>query len=134
MQYPIIKDRIQKLLNEDDFKDEFSHTILHNQNVFDEFKAIQAKKKAEEEQKEKAAIEEEAKKAAEAMEKMKLDVYQPKFGQEKEMFNGMYMQFAEQLNNAGSERETAVTDRPYSQQSSLSATDEADQDDGEEQT
>lgn len=49
LQYSIIKDRIQKLLNEDDFKDEFSHTILHNQNVFDEFKAIQAKKKAEEE-------------------------------------------------------------------------------------
>ena len=67
---PIIADRIKKLLNEDDFKDEFSHTILHNQNVFDEFKAIQAKKKAEEEQKEKAAVDEEAKKAAEAMEKM----------------------------------------------------------------
>jgi hypothetical protein len=30
LQYPIIKDRITKLLNEDDFKDEFSHTILHN--------------------------------------------------------------------------------------------------------
>ena len=27
---PIIADRIRKLLNEDDFKDEFSHTILHN--------------------------------------------------------------------------------------------------------
>lgn len=63
------------------------------------------------------------------MEKMKLDQYQPKFGQEKEMFNGMYMQFAEQLNNAGSDKDTAVTDRPYSQQSSLSATDEADQED-----
>lgn len=121
------------MLNEDDFKDEFSHTILHNQNVFDEFKAIQAKKKAEEEQKEKAAVDEEAKKAAEAMEKMKLDKYQPKFGQEKEMFNGMYMQFAEQLNNAGSDKDIAVTDRPYSQQSSISTTDEVDQDDGEDQ-
>ena len=49
LRYPVIKDRIAKLLNEDDFKDEFSHTILHNQNVFDEFKAIQAKKKADEE-------------------------------------------------------------------------------------
>ena len=39
LQYPVVKDRISKLLNEDDFKDEFSHTILHNQNVFDEFKA-----------------------------------------------------------------------------------------------
>lgn len=48
LQYPVVKDKINKLLNEEDFKDEFSHTILHNQNVFDEFKAIQAKKKADE--------------------------------------------------------------------------------------
>ena len=39
LKYPIIHERIQKLLNEDDFRDEFSHTILHNQNVFDEFRA-----------------------------------------------------------------------------------------------
>ena len=43
---------------EDDFRDEFSHTILHNQNVFDEFKAIQASKKKEEEKKAKVAKEE----------------------------------------------------------------------------
>ena len=55
-------------MNEDDFKDEFSHTILHNQNVFDEFKAIQARKKADEEKKEKD--EDEAKKVTEAMDKM----------------------------------------------------------------
>jgi hypothetical protein len=30
IQYPIIKDRFTKLLNEDDFEDEFSYTILHN--------------------------------------------------------------------------------------------------------
>lgn len=35
LKYPVIYERIQKLLNEQDFKDEFSHTILHNQNVFD---------------------------------------------------------------------------------------------------
>jgi len=40
LKYPVIADRIKKLLNEDDFKDEFSHTILHNQNVFDEFRSI----------------------------------------------------------------------------------------------
>jgi len=56
----IIKQRITALLNEQDFKDEFSHTILHNQNVFDQFRAIQAQKKQEEEQKKQA--EEEAKK------------------------------------------------------------------------
>lgn len=31
----IIREKTQKLLNEQDFKDEFSHTILHNENVFD---------------------------------------------------------------------------------------------------
>jgi NIMA (never in mitosis gene a)-related kinase 1/4/5 len=39
LKFPIIQDRIKMLLNEDDFKDEFSHTILHNQNVFDDFRA-----------------------------------------------------------------------------------------------
>jgi hypothetical protein len=46
-----IKDRITNLLNEDDFKDEFSHTILHNQNVFDQFRALQLDKKKQEEKK-----------------------------------------------------------------------------------
>ena len=40
IKYPVIYERIQKLLNEQDFKDEFSHTILHNQNVFDQFRVI----------------------------------------------------------------------------------------------
>jgi len=44
LKFPIIQERIRMLLNEDDFKDEFSHTILHNQNVFDEFRAQQKKK------------------------------------------------------------------------------------------
>ena len=61
----MIADRIKVLLNEDDFKDEFSHTILHNKNVFDEFRAIQAKKKAEEERKA-----QEAKAEADAAKKM----------------------------------------------------------------
>jgi NIMA (never in mitosis gene a)-related kinase 1/4/5 len=82
---PIIADRIKKLLNEDDFKDEFSHTILHNQNVFDEFRAIQSKKKAEEEQKkQEAKKEEEEKKMAEELEKklaaVNLNQYKPKYG------------------------------------------------------
>ena len=41
------------------FKEEFAHTLLHNQNVFDEFRRIQQEKKA------KAAAEEEEKKQAE---------------------------------------------------------------------
>lgn len=55
LSFPVIAQRVQKLLNEEDFRDEFSHTILHNQNVFDEFKAIQAQKKKEDEQKAKLA-------------------------------------------------------------------------------
>jgi len=57
LKFPIIQERIRMLLNEDDFKDEFSHTILHNQNVFDEFRAAQSKKKEDDA---KAAAEAEA--------------------------------------------------------------------------
>jgi len=49
--------------------DEFSHTLLHNQNVFDEFKRINTQRKQEEEQK--AAAEQAAKQIAE------MNVYQP---------------------------------------------------------
>ena len=38
LKIPEIQARVKTLLNEDDFKDEFSHTILHNQNVFDVFR------------------------------------------------------------------------------------------------
>ena len=84
---PIIADRIRKLLNEDDFKDEFSHTILHNQNVFDEFRAIQAKKKADEEQRKKEAAKEEEEKRMQAeldkkLAAMNLNQYKPKYGQD----------------------------------------------------
>jgi hypothetical protein len=51
LKYPIIRDRIPSLLNQDTFKDEFSHTILHGQNVFDEFKAKKQQMKEEEEAK-----------------------------------------------------------------------------------
>ena len=102
--YPVVKDRIHKLLNENDFKDEFSHTILHNQNVFDEFKALQAKKKADESKKEKEALEAEAKSAADQLAAMKLDGYKPKYGQEPEVFNDMYMQFAQGIYNPVDEK------------------------------
>jgi len=42
---PVIERRIERFLTGDDFKDEFSHTLLHNQNVFDEFKKIGLAKK-----------------------------------------------------------------------------------------
>ena len=122
---PIIADRIRKLLNEDDFKDEFSHTILHNQNVFDEFRAIQAKKKAEEEQKKKEALKEEESKRMQAeldkkLAAMNLNQYKPKYGQDPQMFNQMYMNYIEQLNQDADEISTpsAISERPYSQQSS----------------
>jgi hypothetical protein len=38
-------------LQADEFKEEFAHTLLHNQNVFEEFRKIQAAKKAAEEEK-----------------------------------------------------------------------------------
>ena len=46
---PILKNRIQQFLQHDLFKEEFAHTLLHNQNVFDEFRKMQERKKKEEE-------------------------------------------------------------------------------------
>lgn len=34
---PIIEKRIGQFLEDKDFKDEFSHTLLHNQDVFKAF-------------------------------------------------------------------------------------------------
>ncbi len=45
LRMPLIKKRISKYLEEDDFRDEFSHTLLHNQDVF---KAFQDRKTGEE--------------------------------------------------------------------------------------
>lgn len=108
LKYPIIAERIKKLLNEEDFKDEFSHTILHNQNVFDEFKAIQARKKddAEKKQKEAAAAEEEKKRMEDINTKMlnvNLNEYKPKYGQDQELFNAMYMNYIQGLSNPNAE-------------------------------
>lgn len=58
LKVPVLERRIERFLTHQDFLDEFSHTLLHNQNVFDEFKRIQAQKRQEEENK--AAAEEAA--------------------------------------------------------------------------
>lgn len=61
---PIIQKRIRNYLQADVFKEEFSHTLLHNQNVFDEFKKISAyvnnPASAQEEAKEVAQTEQQA--------------------------------------------------------------------------
>ena len=36
---PLIQDRIKQYLSQSKFHDEFSHTVLHKQNVFDPQKA-----------------------------------------------------------------------------------------------
>jgi len=51
LKVPVIERRIERFLAGDVFMDEFSHTLLHNQNVFDEFKRINLEKKAAEEEK-----------------------------------------------------------------------------------
>ena len=56
LQVPEINKRITRFLQAETFKEEFAHTLLHNQNVFDEFRRIQAEKKAQ------ASAAEEAKK------------------------------------------------------------------------
>ncbi len=40
LKVPVIERRIDRFLTGQTFMDEFSHTLLHNQNVFDEFKKI----------------------------------------------------------------------------------------------
>jgi hypothetical protein len=59
LKVPCIEKRITRFLHADVFKEEFAHTLLHNQNVFEEFRKMQvAKKAAEEEKKEKEKQEE----------------------------------------------------------------------------
>jgi NIMA (never in mitosis gene a)-related kinase len=47
LKMPIIEKRITMFLDDQDFKDEFSHTLLHNQDVF---KAFQRRKDDEDRQ------------------------------------------------------------------------------------
>jgi hypothetical protein len=47
---PQIAPRIRQFLEGDSFKDEFAHTILHNQNVFEEFRKAQQMQKEREQQ------------------------------------------------------------------------------------
>ena len=73
LKVPVIERRIERFIQGDVFREEFSHTLLHNQNVFDEFKRIQQQRQAEEEKKN--AAEEQARQAQEQMANMQ--VYQP---------------------------------------------------------
>ena len=61
LKVPVIERRIDRFLTGTAFMDEFSHTLLHNQNVFEEFKRI----KSVEEQKQAAAAQAEQQAAAE---------------------------------------------------------------------
>jgi NIMA (never in mitosis gene a)-related kinase len=47
LKHPLVEKRIQNFLEDKDFRDEFSHTLLHNQDVF---KAFQARKDDEDRQ------------------------------------------------------------------------------------
>lgn len=49
LKHPLLSSRIKQFLEAKEFRDEFSHTLLHNQNVFEEFKSKNLMKKAEEE-------------------------------------------------------------------------------------
>jgi hypothetical protein len=110
LKYPIIAERIRRLLNEETFKDEFSHTILHNQNVFDEFKALQQKKKADEEKKQREQEEEQRKKELEKqLSNMKLNDYKPKYGQDPQLFNAMYINYINQLTQESTPEATSPT-------------------------
>jgi NIMA (never in mitosis gene a)-related kinase len=44
LRHPLVKNRIPGLLNSDDFREEFSHTVLHGRDVFQEKKEENQKK------------------------------------------------------------------------------------------
>mmetsp|Transcript_29959 Transcript_29959/g.29151 ORF Transcript_29959/g.29151 Transcript_29959/m.29151 type:complete len:147 (-) Transcript_29959:2225-2665(-) len=50
LKMPIIKARISSFLAGEDFKEEFSHTLLHNKDVFKEFQRHQAEEQKRKEQ------------------------------------------------------------------------------------
>lgn len=56
LKFPLLSDRIPAFLSEDTFKDEFSHTIIHNKMYFE---VPKDKKKDDEEQKLEPITEEE---------------------------------------------------------------------------
>lgn len=66
LKMPIIERRIQQFLDDQDFRDEFSHTLLHNQDVF---KAFQRRK--EDDDKSVKQVEEMKKKKSEEEEKQR---------------------------------------------------------------
>ena len=49
---PIIAKRISNFLEDDSFKDEFSHTLLHNKDVFRDFQKRQEEEKNQDQQRE----------------------------------------------------------------------------------
>jgi NIMA (never in mitosis gene a)-related kinase len=51
LKMPVIEKRISQFLQDNAFKDEFSHTLLHNKDVFKEFqKRQEADKRLQEQQ------------------------------------------------------------------------------------
>lgn len=66
LKMPIIERRIQQFLDDQDFRDEFSHTLLHNQDVF---KAFQRRK--EDDDKSVKQVEEMKKRKSEEEEKQR---------------------------------------------------------------
>ena len=105
LQAPEINKRITRFLQAEVFKEEFAHTLLHNQNVFEQFKMIQAEKKA------KADAEEEKKKQAEEMQKQqerlaKMQIQQQQFNppqsymemyKDPSVFNEQYSKYVQHL-------------------------------------
>lgn len=77
---------------------------------------------------------EEAQRAQQKMADMKLNDYKPKYGQDKELFNEMFMNYIDHLHKSNDNSEPAtpsypatVSERPFSQQTSI--TNEEDRND-----
>ena len=104
--------------------DEFSHTLLHNQNVFDEFKKIQTNKKQEEEKK--ADAEEQARQAQAQM--ANLNTYQPPESymqqyNDPSFFNYEYQKYKAHLASPNTEEDASTAGASTPQAMSRAASD-----------
>ena len=107
LKVPLVEKRIARFLQGEVFRDEFSHTLLHNQNVFEEFKKAQkakqeAEKQKKEEERKRAEQEQMAQLNKELDSKLNIGNYQaPKAYmdqyKDQEFFNYQYKKYIEGL-------------------------------------
>lgn len=122
--FPLIKQRIANMLTQEDYMEEFAHTVLHNRNVFAELKA---EKKAKKEGK--------AGMLDDMIDEAKIAAYKPKIeGVTPDEFRREFAAYVEQLSHGRGKPSKALNPHiPDGESSNVSAaeaqTEEVDDDD-----